>query len=288
MVDYLQSSANFKYDADVRDLACEGLSTVECFARYRHGYCQYYATTMAILLRQHGIPTRLAAGFLPGERDDSRLFERVSVSAAHAWVEVYFPGYGWVEFDPTGGGLAAAEPLPTGEPVPTAAPGSSSSPGLGAIAPPFIDDDTGPGTTGGGSVVNAQATGGLIVVALLLLIAVGSLAFVAYRRGPRGEVTPDKSYAMITRLAGRLGFGPRPTQTVYEYAGALGEMLPAVAARDRRPWRRPRSRSPTAAGCSARTAWPPLREAHRRLRVGLLRLMLRRMPRGAGASRRRR
>ena len=116
MVDYLQSSANFKYDADVRDLACEDLSTVECFARFRRGYCQYYATTMAILLRQHGIPTRLAAGFLPGERD-ARLFERVSVSAAHAWVEVYFPGYGWVEFDPTGGGLAAAEPLPTGEPV---------------------------------------------------------------------------------------------------------------------------------------------------------------------------
>ena len=117
MVDYLQSSANFKYDPDVRDLTCEGLSTVECFARYREGYCQYYATTMAILLRQHDIPTRLAAGFLPGKRD-ARLFERVSVSAAHAWVEVYFPGYGWVEFDPTGGGLAAAEPLPTGEPVP--------------------------------------------------------------------------------------------------------------------------------------------------------------------------
>jgi Transglutaminase-like superfamily/TgpA N-terminal domain len=116
MVAYLQSSANFKYDADVVDLACEGLSTVECFARYKRGYCQYYATTMAILLRAHGIPTRLAAGFLPGERD--ALLERVSVSAAHAWVEVYFPGYGWVEFDPTGGGLASTVPLPIGEPVP--------------------------------------------------------------------------------------------------------------------------------------------------------------------------
>jgi transglutaminase-like putative cysteine protease len=115
MVDYLRSSANFRYDTDVRDLACEGLSVVECFARFRHGYCQYYATTMAILLREHGIPTRLAAGFLPGKRD-ARLFETVSVSAAHAWVEVYFPDYGWVEFDPTGGGIAAAEPLPTGEP----------------------------------------------------------------------------------------------------------------------------------------------------------------------------
>jgi transglutaminase-like putative cysteine protease len=117
MVDYLQSPANFSYDADVRDLACERLSTVECFARFRQGYCQYYATTMAILLRERGIPTRLVAGFLPGTRD-AGVLETVPFSAAHAWVEVYFPGYGWVEFDPTGGGIAAVEPLPTGELVP--------------------------------------------------------------------------------------------------------------------------------------------------------------------------
>jgi transglutaminase-like putative cysteine protease len=117
MVDYFQSPANFSYDADVRDLACERLSTVECFARFKRGYCQYYATTMAIFLRERGIPARLVAGFLPGTRDAGR-FETVRISAAHAWVEVYFPGYGWVEFDPTGGGIAAAEPLPTGAPVP--------------------------------------------------------------------------------------------------------------------------------------------------------------------------
>ena len=94
MVDYLQSSANFKYDADVRDLACEGLSTVECFARYSKGYCQHYASTMAILLRERGIPTRLVPGSCPGDREG--LVERVSVSAAHAWVEVYFPATaGW-------------------------------------------------------------------------------------------------------------------------------------------------------------------------------------------------
>ena len=115
MVDYLRSPTNFTYDTDVRDLACERLSTVECFARYRHGYCQFYATTMAILLREHGIPTRLVAGFLPGQRD-AGVFETVRFSAAHAWVEVSFPGYGWVEFDPTGGGIARTEPLPTGEP----------------------------------------------------------------------------------------------------------------------------------------------------------------------------
>jgi transglutaminase-like putative cysteine protease len=117
MVDYLQSSTNFTYDTDVRNLACEGLSTVECFAQFRLGYCQHYATTMAILLRQQGIPTRLVGGFRPGARE-RRLTETVSFSDAHAWVEVYFPGYGWVEFDPTGGGIAASEPLPTGDPIP--------------------------------------------------------------------------------------------------------------------------------------------------------------------------
>jgi transglutaminase-like putative cysteine protease len=117
MVDYLQSPTHFTYDTDVRNLPCERLSTVECFARFKHGYCQQYATTMAILLRQQGIPARLVAGFLPGTRK-TRLNETVRFNAAHAWVEVYFPGYGWVEFDPTGGGIAAEAPLPTGAPVP--------------------------------------------------------------------------------------------------------------------------------------------------------------------------
>jgi transglutaminase-like putative cysteine protease len=116
MVDYLRDPANFIYDTDIRDIACEGLSTVECFARYRKGYCQYYATTMAILLRQLGIPTRLVAGFLPGTRT-AGLDEVVRFNAAHAWVEVYFPDYGWVEFDPTGGGIAASQPLPAGKPA---------------------------------------------------------------------------------------------------------------------------------------------------------------------------
>jgi transglutaminase-like putative cysteine protease len=279
MVDYLQSSVNFKYDTDVRDLACEGLSTVECFARFRHGYCQYYATTMAILLRQAGIPTRLAAGFLPGERD-SRLFERVSVSAAHAWVEVYFPDYGWVEFDPTGGGIAAAEPLPTGEPV-ASRPPTSFGPirppeGLGELeGDPLAGGGTGlPGLSGGPGTSAA-----LIVVAILLFLIVVALSFVAYRRGPRGEVTPDRAYATLTKLASRLGFGPRPTQTVYEYAGALGEVLPQS-----------RPEIQTVAQAKVEVAYgrrmlgedrmASLREAHRRLRVGLLRLMFRRTARG--------
>ena len=50
--------------------------------------------------------------------------------------------------------------------------------------------------------------------------------FMTWRRGPRGQTSPDRAYGSVTRLAARLGFGPRPNQTVYEYAGALAEVLP--------------------------------------------------------------
>ena len=117
MVDYLQSSANFKYDPDVRDLACERLSAVECFARYREGYCQHYATTMAILLREHGIPTRLAAGFLPGERD-ARLFEACRSAPRMPGSRSTSPGTAGWSSTRRAAASPLTEPLPTGEPVP--------------------------------------------------------------------------------------------------------------------------------------------------------------------------
>jgi len=96
----LLRSNEFTYDTDVRDLPCASLSTVECFATYKRGFCQHYAATMAVILRDLGVPTRIVEGFLPGERTGGT--EVIRNNNAHAWVEVYFPGYGWVPFDPTG------------------------------------------------------------------------------------------------------------------------------------------------------------------------------------------
>ena len=61
------------------------------------------------------------------------------------------------------------------------------------------------------------------LLAVLLAVVVGTLAFAAWLRGPRGDVTPDAAWSSMSRAAGRFGFGPRPTQTVYEYATALGD-----------------------------------------------------------------
>ena len=71
------------------------------------GHCEYFASSMAILLRTLGIPTREVNGFLPGEYNDLGGDYIVRASDAHSWVEVYFPGNGWVTFDPTPPGAEA-------------------------------------------------------------------------------------------------------------------------------------------------------------------------------------
>lgn len=65
------------------------------------GYCTYYATAMALMARSLGIPARLAAGFAEGSYDPASGQYVVRERDAHTWVEVYFPAYGWVEFEPT-------------------------------------------------------------------------------------------------------------------------------------------------------------------------------------------
>ena len=75
----------------------------------RAGHCEYFASSMAILLRTLGIPTREVNGFLPGEYNDLGGDYIVRASDAHSWVEVYFPDAGWQVFDPT---PAAAENSP--------------------------------------------------------------------------------------------------------------------------------------------------------------------------------
>ncbi|MFQ5695130.1 MAG: transglutaminaseTgpA domain-containing protein, partial [Terriglobia bacterium] len=67
----------------------------------RRGHCEYFAASMTVLLRSQGVPARLVNGFLTGEFNDIGENYIVRAQDAHTWVEVYFPGVGWVEFDPT-------------------------------------------------------------------------------------------------------------------------------------------------------------------------------------------
>ncbi|HEY8704222.1 MAG TPA: transglutaminaseTgpA domain-containing protein [Gaiellaceae bacterium] len=69
----------------------------------REGYCQYFAGAMALMLRYLGVPARVAVGFSSGTYDAHRGVWTVTDHDAHAWVEAWFHGYGWLPFDPTPG-----------------------------------------------------------------------------------------------------------------------------------------------------------------------------------------
>jgi transglutaminase-like putative cysteine protease len=68
----------------------------------QRGHCEYYATAMAVLARAAGLPARLVVGYANGTYDANNDRYIVTEADAHTWVEIYFPKYGWVEFEPTG------------------------------------------------------------------------------------------------------------------------------------------------------------------------------------------
>ena len=72
------------------------------------GHCEYFSTAMVVLLRSLGIHTREVNGFLGGQWNDFGQYLAVTQNEAHTWVEVWFPGYGWVQFDPTPGGAGTS------------------------------------------------------------------------------------------------------------------------------------------------------------------------------------
>ena len=284
MQDYLSSGDHFHYATDISGVECDAASAVECFARTKTGSCLHYASTMAILLRaaypDHPIPTRLVQGFLPGDRPTGSdraptITETVRNRGAHAWVEVYFPSYGWIPFDPTGS-VGLPSRIPAGLVVAPASPRPSSS-----IAP---IDDRDPGrrpVLPAGAEANPSASDQpadrtlLIALTVVLALVVLALAVAAWARGPRGEVSPESAWQTLSRTASRLGFGPRPTQTVYEYAAALGELVP-VAEKDLRTVADAKVETAYAGARLGGARLDAVRDATRRLRVSMLRLVLRR------------
>jgi hypothetical protein len=90
----------FGYD-DTVPASTSDDAMLEFLRNTRTGFCQQFASSMAVMLRTLGIPARLAVGFTPGEPAGSSDRLTVTTKNAHAWVEVLFPSFGWVPFEPT-------------------------------------------------------------------------------------------------------------------------------------------------------------------------------------------
>ena len=93
--------AHTKYSLNIPDLP-KGKDAVDQYLFVDHrGFCEQIGTSLVVMLRELGIPARLAVGFAPGERNPFTGLYEVKASDAHSWAEVYFPGVGWQGFDPT-------------------------------------------------------------------------------------------------------------------------------------------------------------------------------------------
>ena len=101
LTSYLQQ--NFKYNLEV-DFYPESADTVDHFLfEEKEGYCEQFATSLCVLARAAGLPSRYVTGYLPGTFNPVSGFYEIKASDAHAWAEIYFQGYGWMIFDPVPG-----------------------------------------------------------------------------------------------------------------------------------------------------------------------------------------
>jgi hypothetical protein len=94
-------SSHVRYTTDIPPLAPGADSVTSFLFGTRQGYCEQISTATVVMLRSLGIPAREAVGYVPGSYDPITDLYEVHANDAHAWVQVWFPGYGWQNFDPT-------------------------------------------------------------------------------------------------------------------------------------------------------------------------------------------
>jgi transglutaminase-like putative cysteine protease len=199
----------------------------------KQGYCDYFATAMVVLARLSGIPARLAVGYTMGQPDPQRGDYLVTERNAHSWPELYFPGYGWIPFEPT-----------SAQAIPERAESAYRSPDWAGRMPGELAAQM--------SELRAAATEeaatqrrwlaaqwmagtacGLLIclcVAGLVRLLAGRDRFLA-RPGPADEL--GAAYDRLLRWGGRLGRSPRPADTLREYGLALAGAAEGVAGRAR-------------------------------------------------------
>ncbi|MBT1002438.1 transglutaminase-like domain-containing protein [Paenarthrobacter sp. DKR-5] len=214
-----------------------GMDVIAKFLQAKSGYCVHFASTMAVMARLAGIPSRIAVGYAPGEptgrtvpsEDGVKLTEyQVDSRDAHAWPELYFEGLGWVPFEPTPSRGAVPDYAVTDSPQ---RPGRTSADSLdprqapsGAAAAPSAKPTT-PAAAAPAPAQPARGTdwlpaaAGLLLAGLLAAAPAASRAALRRRRSGRpGGAAP---WDELTDLAADYGSPPLASETPRRFAGRL-------------------------------------------------------------------
>jgi len=235
MEDYLRTYPN---DFDI-PLTPVGRDTVDYFLfDLRRGYFDYHASAMVVMLRSIGIPSRLAVGYVLEEADrdpDSKTY-LVTERSAFAWPQAYFPGLGWIDFNPTptqplvrrpGEDLGAADNAlaPSGPP---AEPDIPFGPGGVGVQPPApVEEASREAASRAGWVVM-----GVLLGLLTLLLTGAGAARWGWQWGLADLDPAGRVWAKTVRLASWARLAPRPQQTPREFARDLERELGGVEGLD--------------------------------------------------------
>jgi transglutaminase-like putative cysteine protease len=210
-----------------------GVDPLEYFLfNSRNGYCQYFATAMADMLRSLGVPTRLVNGYGPGHFDTSQQRYVVQESDAHTWPEVYFPSYGWVPFEPTRDGTYL--PIPRGNSAAAVGAGSDATRADASPAatpqPEPSARASAPAARGAGFTLPSLRSWTSVAALLLLIIALLGLALARYLRPGTASVVWRRAHLLV----GLAGVPPRPGETPIELGDRVAGAFPEAATSIRR------------------------------------------------------
>jgi transglutaminase-like putative cysteine protease len=191
----------------------------------KKGFCQDFSTAMNVMLRTLGIPSRQMSGFSQGVLDEKTRQYFVNAVQAHSWVEVFFPGYGWIPFEPTPDGTNAPINRPqTRDQLSASAPASTdASPG---IRPNLREPaGSGAGATTGAAFPDIWRPVLIVAGGLLLLLTI--LALLALRWLLAVHDVP-RIWRRLLFLGDRLGVPRHPGDTPEEFGGRLAAWLPPL------------------------------------------------------------
>lgn len=223
---------NLEYSEQI-SLPPEDVDFIEHFIfESEQGYCTYYATAMAQMLRMVDVPARVTVGYFPAAYDEEFNGAIYRDRNAHAWVEVYFPEYGWVDFEPT----PSQSTISRGS---TGSDGESpedllNNPALGGQMPrdglEYFEEEFAPGEGGGEFIGGTQdstsaAQWTMRVVALLLLAVVGVFSYF-WLRGLSGQSPAGQFFTRLQRGASWTGISATASMTPFEYARSIATTVP--------------------------------------------------------------
>jgi hypothetical protein len=232
----LNDSSQFTYSLDNPPIPTN-IDVADWLLQTHRGYCTSYTTEMVLMARMLGIPARMVNGFSQGHLDTRRNVWVVDGSDAHSWVQAYFPGYGWINFDPTPGFSLrnTNNPQPVTTPVATASPVKSTP----TTAPTGKKQGTSPDPTSdpaqnGTASSNAGAQSWFLSLTIVALVCALLIFLVALVRYWWRNLYPNSSFVAgtfwrVCRVAGWVGLAPRSWQTPYEYSRALCGRVPQEA-----------------------------------------------------------